>query len=1033
MRFSECHFFGINTYINRSLGSYKQSKLNRMRLLFTNLILLLFSLSVFAQNKNVVTGTVMDPTGAPLTGVTVFIKGTTSGTITDIKGSYSLNNVSSENVVVYSFMGYISQEIQINDQKVINVQLEEDNLNLDEVVVVGYGKLQVKDLTSSITTVKSEDLLKTPSGQVMQSLQGKVAGLQVVSAGAPGESPTIRIRGIGSYPGRGNENPLYVVDGVFFDNIDFLNTADIATVSVLKDASAAAIYGVRAANGVVLIETKSGKLNQKAQISYNGYYGYQVAQNVLKMANAEQYTTMALESGSAADASFISNAMQRYGRSRVNPNIPDVNTDWYDEIMRPASIQNHSLSVSGGNENTSYSLGTSYFSQEGILDMKNEYERFNLRSKIDYKASERVTVGGNMIFSNATKYTPESGAWNQAYFAVPILPIYDDLNVDATPTNYANAQDLGYRSGQNPFPTLKFNENRQKIRKLLANFYIKLDLIPQKLSFKTTYNHDYTTVDQRNVHLPYFIGNNFQRADASVVKRAETYSNQTWDNILTYTDSFGDHNVVVMAGTSYRDQAYNMLTATGLNFPTDNEQTYYIEQSETVPSENVHDDGLRQYGMSYFGRISYNFKNKYLLYGTMRADGSSKYQQKWGYFPTVGAGWVLSEENFLKDNNIIDFLKLRGSWGRLGNDKIQASDGAITTQVVTTAINDVLVSGTTTSSTFSSLKWEVTEETNVGLTAKLLNGRLSLDADYFLRDTKNAAINVSIPSVGGSVLKNVGVIRNSGFELALNWNDNISKDFSYSIGANISTLKNEVRNLFGQPHIDGGQAEFRQRSIVGEPLLAFYGREVIGVYQTDAEIQADPVALENGLVPGDLKYKDQNNDGKVDDDDRVVLGSYFPTFMYAFNLGLTYKNWEFSANMLGQTGNKILNRKRGELIWTNDGNLDADLATNRWHGEGTSNKYPSSAGLRKGWNQKMSDYFVEDGSFFRIQNIQLAYNIKKKEWFGFPIPETRISLTADRPLTVFKYNGFNPEVANGVDTQTYPIPAVYTIGLNVKF
>ncbi|RUT78297.1 SusC/RagA family TonB-linked outer membrane protein [Ancylomarina longa] len=1004
-----------------------------MRLLFTNLILLLFSLSVFAQNKSVLTGTVTDPTGAPLTGVTVFIKGTTSGTITDIKGIYSLNNVSTENVVVYSFMGYITQELQINDQKIINIQLEEDNLNLDEVVVVGYGKLHVKDLTSSITTVKSEDLLKTPSGQAMQALQGKVAGLQVVSAGAPGESPTIRIRGIGSYPGRGNENPLYVVDGVFFDNIDFLNTADIATISVLKDASAAAIYGVRAANGVVLIETKSGKPNQKAQITYDGYYGYQVAQNVLKMANAEQYTTMALESGSAADASFILNAMQRYGRSRVNPNVPNVNTDWYDEIMRPASIQNHSLSVSGGNDNTSYSLGTSYFAQEGILDMKNEYERFNLRSKIDYKASNKVTVGGNMIFSNATKYAPESGAWNQAYFAVPILPIYDDLNVNATPTNYANAQDLGYRGGQNPFPTLKFNENKQKIRKLLANFYVKLDLIPQKLSFKTTYNHNFTSIDQRNVRLPYFIGNDFQRVDASVVKRAETYSNQTWDNILTYTDSFGDHNVVIMAGSSYRDQAFNMLTATGLNFPTDQEQTYYIEQSETVPSEDVHDDGLRQYGMSYFGRVSYNYKSKYLLYGTMRADGSSKYQQKWGYFPTVGAGWVISEENFLKDVNIIDFLKLRASWGRLGNDKIQASDGAITTQVVTTAINDVLVSGTTTSSTFSSLKWEVTEETNVGLTAKLLNGRLSLDADYFLRDTKNAAINVSIPSVGGSVLKNVGVIRNSGFELALNWNDNISKDFSYSIGANISTLKNEVRNLFGQPHIDGGQAEFRQRSIVGEPLLAFYGREVVGVYQNDAEIQADPVALENGLVPGDLKYKDQNNDGKVDDDDRVVLGSYFPTFMYAFNLGLTYKNWEFSANMLGQTGNKILNRKRGELIWTNDGNLDADLATNRWHGEGTSNKYPSSAGLRKGWNQKMSDYFVEDGSFFRIQNIQLAYNIRKKEWFGFPIPETRISLTADRPLTVFKYNGFNPEVANGVDTQTYPIPAVYTIGLNVKF
>ena len=417
----------------------------------------------------------------------------------------------------------------------------------------------------------------------------------------------------------------------------------------------------------------------------------------------------------------------------------------------------------------------------------------------------------------------------------------------------------------------------------------------------------------------------------------------------------------------------------------------------------------------------------------MRADGSSKYQQKWGYFPTVGAGWVASEEGFLKDNTVINFLKLRASWGQLGNDNIQASDGATTTSVVKTAINGVLVSGTNTSSTFSSLKWEVTEETNVGLTAKLLKNKLSIDADYFIRDTKNAAIYVTIPAIGGSVLKNVGVIRNSGFEMVANWNGDLTKDLKYSIGANISTLKNQVRDLYGQPYIDGGSAEFRQRSIVGQPLLAFYGRQVVGVYQNQAEITADPVAVANGLVPGDFKYKDQNGDGKIDDSDRVVLGSYFPTFMYGLNLGLTYKNFEFTANMLGQSGNKILNRKRGEIIWTADGNMDADLALNRWHGDGTSNKYPSSSGLRRGWNQKMSDYFVEDGSFFRIQNVQLAYNISKKQLFGAKLPETRISLTADRPLTVFKYNGFNPEVANGIDTQTYPVPAVYTIGLNVKF
>lgn len=1009
-----------------------------MKKLFVLLNLLLSVSLLFAQNTITVKGKVTDAKNESVPGASILVKGTMQGTVTDIDGQYSIQ-ANLQATLVVSFVGMQTQEIPVNNRTSINVQMREESFNVDEVVVVGYGTQKVKDLTSSISTVKSDDLVKTPAGQAMQSLQGKVAGMQVVSNGGPGNSPTIRVRGVGSYPtnsdGTSNNNdaPLYVVDGMFFDNIDFLNPTDIASISVLKDASAAAIYGVRAANGVVLIETKSGSLNQKSEITYDGYYGTQVAQNVLKMSNAEQFTTMAMESGSAADASYILNAMQRYGRSRVNPNVPDVNTDWYKEIMRPAQIQNHSLGVSGGNQKATYSLGANYFDQEGILDMKNEYQRFNLRSKIDFKVNNWMTIGGSMIFSNALKWSEEAGAWNLAYFAVPILPVYDEQNVNAWPEKFANAQDLGYRSGQNPMPTLKYNSDRMKIRKMLANFYVKLDLIPEKLSYKTTYNHAFTSLDERKVNLPYFIGNSFQQKDATLTRTMTNYSDQIWDNVLTYTDRLGKHGITAMVGTSFRDEASNELKAQGLNFPTDNEQSWYIDQSGTKVADKVGDSGTHQYGFSYFGRLSYNFSDKYLVYGTMRADGSSKYQQKWGYFPTIGAGWVVSEENFLKGIEIIDFLKLRASWGQLGNDNIKASDGATTTSVLQTAIGGVLVSGTKTSNTFSSLKWEVTEETNIGLTSRLFKNRLAVDADYFIRDTKNAAINVTIPAIGGSVLKNVGIIRNQGIELSLNWSDEINKDIRYSVGANISTLKNEVRDLYGQPYIDGGSAEFRQRSIVGQPLLAFFGREVIGVYQTQAEVDTDPVAVANGLVPGDFKYKDENNDGKIDDSDRVVLGSYFPNFMYGFNFNISYKNFDLSANMVGQSGNKILNRKRGEIIWTADGNMDADLAKNRWHGEGTSNKYPSSSGLRRGWNQKMSDYFVEDGSFFRVQNVQLAYNLRKKQVFGFALPETRISLTADRPLTFFKYNGFSPEVANGIDTQTYPIPAVYTLGLNIKF
>jgi TonB-linked SusC/RagA family outer membrane protein len=1003
---------------------------------FRSMLLLLLAIAgmtAFGQERTI-SGTVTDlEANETLPGATVLIKGTTKGTATDLDGKFSLVVTPDENTMVVSFVGFESQEITIGNQNVFNIQLTTTKTSLEGVVVVGYGSAKIKDLTSSITTVKAEDIAKTPASQPLQALQGKVAGLQVVTNGSPGSGPTVRIRGIGSFPGRENEKPLYIVDGMFFGNIDMLNPADIASISVMKDASAAAIYGVRAANGVVLVETKSGAYNQKTQITYDGYFGYQVAQNVVKMANTQQFTAMAMESGSDADATFILNAMQRYGRSRVDPSIPEPNTDWYSEILRPAPIMNHSLDFSGGTEKARYSVGGNYFLQDGIMDMENKYERLNLRTKLDLKATSWLTLGGNLIFSNSMKYNAPGNAWNDAYFAVPVMPVYDEMNTNAWPTNYANAQDLGYRSGQNPFPSMDYNIDRIKQKKIFSNFYLEFNLIPKTLTFKSTYNYIFQSDDQRIVNLPWFIGNSFQNPDATITRNWLTFSRSIWDNVLTFDKSYGEHNLTVMAGTSFRDEDEQYLTAQGKNFPTDMEQSWYIAQSLNIPAEAVSDNGLREYGMSYFGRVAYNFNNKYYLYGTLRADGSNKYQETWGYFPTVGAGWVISEENFLKGNRIVDFFKLRASWGQLGNDNIPASDGAYTTYVVNTTMGGTVYSGTVVTNSYSELKWELTQETNVGFTARFLDERLSADFDWYTRDTKNAAIPVSIPSVGGSVLRPVGTIRNSGIELALDWNNKVNDKFTYNVGVNFATLKNQAIDLYGQDYIDGGTAEFRQRTYVGEPLMAFYGREIAGVYQNEQEILNDPVAVENGLVPGDFKYKDQNGDGKIDDDDRVILGSYFPSFTYGGNIGIKYMDFDLSLSVYGQEGNKILNRKRGEIIWTSDGNLDADLAENRWHGEGTSDKYPSSSGLRRGWNQKMSDYFVEDGSFFRIQNVQVGYTIQNRAWANGNFPVMRVSFTAERPLTLFKYNGFTPEVANGWDSQTYPVAAIYTIGLNIKF
>jgi TonB-dependent starch-binding outer membrane protein SusC len=1009
--------------------------------------LFVFVLSAGYAQTRVVTGKVTsadDQLGLP--GVNVIVQGTTRGTTTDAEGNYSINVELGDNALVFTFVGYKTATAEIGNQSTIDLVLESDITSLNEIVVVGYGTQEEKDLTSAITTVKSDEILKTPTSQAMQALQGRVAGVQIVSRGEPGESPTVRIRGVGSLQGK--PDPLYVVDGMFFDNIDFLNTADIESMTILKDASAAAIYGVRAANGVVLIQTKSGSYDQAPQVTYSGYYGVQVPQNVLKMSNSQQFSQYVTETGAGADIAFLNAAFDRFGRSRVNPNVPNVNTDWYDEVLQTAPIQNHSISIDGGGKNVRYSIGANYFDQDGILKhTRNEYDRANFRSKIDFEATKWLTVGGNVNISNATRYVADPSVWFNTYFAVPILPVYDELNTTATPFPLSNAKILGYRNPQNPMYNLLYNDDQFKVAKILANFYAEAELIPNKLTFRTAYNYNFGSVNERKVNFEFH--NGLTPSQSGIRKSNTTTFNQIWDNTLTYTQSFGVHNVTVLGGYSYRSESSDMLFAKGTALvpaPSfGSEEYWYIDHAGQIDASDVGDFDINNstlgkfYGASYFGRIAYNYDDRYLLYGTFRRDGTSKFQKKWGNFVTVGAGWVVTEEDFFQ-TDFVDFLKIRGSWGRLGNDSSPAAVGVATLIATETAIGGIRVPGNRVDAYFDLLdKWETTEETNIGITSRFLNDRLSLEADYYIRDTKDAALDIILPLIRDRIRRNRGVIRNSGLEVALNWSDEITEGLTYFVGGNLATLKNEVRSLGGQPYLDAGSAEFLQRSVVGESLQAFYGYEKVGVYQTQAEIDNSGLTDEfigtiaGGLAPGDFKYKDQNNDGVIDDLDRVVLGSYLPKLTYGFNLGVSYKNFDLTANFQGQSGHKILNRKRGEMIFTNDTNIDADLANNLWRGEGTSNQYPSAAGLRKSWNQKMSNYFVEDGSYFRIQNVRLAYNIVNQKLFGVTVPQTTITLTAERPLTVFNYNGFNPEVADGIDRQTYPIPGVYTLGLNVRF
>ena len=1002
------------------------------------LLLVGLALGSVAQDISVSGQVTAAEDGEGLIGATIIEQGTNNGTITDLDGSFQLTLSSPEAVLLVSYVGYEPVEIPVNNRTQIDIQLSLDINSLDEVVVVGYGSQRSKDLTSAITTIGPEEITRVPTSQAMQTLQGKVAGVQIVSSGAPGASPTVRVRGVGTL--EGDSKPLYVVDGMFLDDIDFLNPSDIKSISVLKDASAAAIYGVKAANGVILIETKDGAYGQEATLTYEGYWGVQVPQNVLELANTAQFADYAYATGVNADVAFFNNAFQRYGRSRDNPNLPAVDTDWYDEVMRAYSpMQSHTLTASGGNEQSRYSVSAGYFNQEGLLEeVKNSYERFNFRTKVDMNIKEWIKVGANVNITRAEQHVAPEAIWFNAYFAVPIIPVYDPANTAAYPEQLANARNLGYRGRQNPYFNMLYNDDQNKSGRMLGNFFADVELIPNKLTFRTQYNYNYNALNARNIDFEYQDGVQFHQS--GLYKANETYFDQVHDNYLTYNDQFGKHSITAMVGYSWRTERFHKLFIQGdsLNVSPsfgNEELWYYTNPAEEINLDASGDDGSSFNGTSYFGRLAYNYADRYLIYGTLRRDGTNKFQQKWGLFPTVGIGWVISEESFF-DVGPVDFLKLRGSWGKLGNAGVNAAIGQPVYETQVLAIDDQLESGYVANKQYDYLdRWETTVETNIGISSTLLDGRLSLEADYYVRDTEDAALTVILPLVRASVRRNAGSFRNQGVEIAANWADHLSNNLKYTIGFNFATLKNEVLELGGQQYLDAGSAEFRQRSIIGSPLRAFYGYEVEGVFQTTEEISQSGLTEEfiadRSLVPGDFIYKDQNGDGVIDDLDRVVLGSNLPELTYGFNLGVTYKRFDLTAHFQGQSGHKILNRKRGEIIFTTDTNLDAELVTNLWNGEGSSNKYPSAAGLRKGYNQAMSDYFVEDGSYFRIQNVRLSYSLKGNSLGGRQMPDARITLTAERPLTVFSYNGFNPEVADGIDRQTYPIPAVYTVGLNL--
>lgn len=987
---------------------------------------MLISFSSFAQQT--IRGIVKaSDTGESLPGVNVTVKGTTRGTITDYDGKYELSVMPSDNIVIFSFIGYEDQEVAIANRTVIDITLQVKSTQMQEVVVVGYGTQKTKDLTAPIVTVKGEELSKQIASNPMNALQGKVTGLQIISSGIPGSGATVKIRGVGSIGDYAN--PLYVVDGVFVDNIDFLSASDIQDLTVLKDASAAAIYGVRAANGVILITTKKGTKGEPV-FTYDNYVGIQIPVNVMKMATKDQYVTLLNE----ANANVT-------GYVPKDPNNYPTSTDWYSELLRPAAMTNHNIEITGATDKTQYSIGGNYIYQNGIMDSKNYYERYNLRGRLDQQVNSYLKVGFNTILSNYDKYVPNSNAFFSAYVNPPVYPVYDNSNTDAYPVKFGSPQTYGFGNQYgNPVATAYYTDDYEKGHKNVFSIYTDFELIKDKLFYKLAYNQDQEDWNYRYYDPEFYVGGSQGVTKSSLTKTSGNSSKQILDNLITFKKSTGKTTYALLLGQSTRIEKWETLSGYANSVPDYDDQSKYLVNG-SYSDRNAYDAAARYNGISFFTRGSFNVKEKYLTTVTFRADASSKYQQKWGYFPSVGLGWNVTNENFDRINNIFSNLKVRFSWGLMGNDNIPSNSYVTLGQMgigSSGVFGDNLVDGMGAQTVLQNyLRWETVNEFDLGVDYTLKNNKLSGEMDFYRRVTDNVVFYAPIATGGGvtELLDNNGKVLNSGLEFSITWKDEISKDFNYSITFNATTIHNEVLELNGRDYIPGGyvRGNYTTRTAVGHPIGSFYGYEIVGVYKSESEALADPVsqAIKD---KGYFKYKDQNGDNIIDDKDKVYLGSPIPWLIAGLNFGMNYKKFDFSLAIASQVGNKILNAKRMNRDVFSDGNYDEDFYTNRWTSSNKSSTYPSAEAYNTSFIQQANDFFVENGSYIRIQNIQIGYTIDKLKY----ISKLRIFLTAQRPYTFFTYNGFTTEIAgtpisSGIDNTLYPMQAIYTLGLKLIF
>lgn len=995
-------------------------------------VLLALSYSVLSsQNLKKITGTVTDEKQEPIIGASVVVKGTTKGVSTDFDGNFSLE-VPQNAVLSVSTIGYQTQEISVGNKTKFLIVLKEEQQQLEEVVVVGYGTVRKKDLTGAVASVSGKNLKDKPLASAGEALQGRAAGIQVTVSGKPGDNVSFRIRGISTI---NNSEPLLVIDGVPTDlGINALNMNDVENIDVLKDASATAIYGSRGANGVVLITTRKGKSGE-GKLTFSTNVGVQTATGIPQMLNATQFASLHNEmiANYNKGVSTSSQLLQRIDFE--DPTVLGEGTDWLDALFRTAFMRNYSLSYSGGNEKSNYYVSGSVFDQDGIV-LNTSYRRYTVQFNGESRVHSWIKFGNNLTLSHDVK---KSGDYNirMAMASQPTQPIYN------TDGSYAGPDTPAYQYGdiRNPIGTALINGNgTTKGYNILGNIYAEITPV-KNLIFKTLGGIDFKFWEHRSFS-PKYNWKPIPQPQSSLYEEANKSTTFLWDNTLTYTNTFKDkHFLNIMIGTSAQNNIYNRMNASVQEFLSDQNNQLNNGLLNPTVGGTMNDWSI----FSLIGRLNYTFADKYLLTATVRHDGSSRFskENRWGTFPSFSIAWRLSEEPFFKENKWINDVKLRLGYGMTGNQ-----DGIDNYAYFTRLKTGQYVFNNTPVSTLyphvmpnPDVKWETVEQFNGGIDLTLINNRVNLIFDAYLKNTSNMLVPMSVPLTTGysdvdvpSV--NAGKIQNKGLELTIS-SQNTKGNFEWNTDFNISYNQNKVLKMNdGIPLFTGIDINMTkvQVSAEGKPVNSFYGYVTNGIFQNVAEVTNYAVQVVGGTAPGDIKFRDLDNNGVINSDDRTYIGNPFPKWNFSLNNSFAYKNFDLQIFFQGVAGNDIYNANR---IWQEGMSVPQNQIVrvlDRWTGEGTSNSVPRAVYSDPNQNVRHSNRFIEDGSYLRLKNLTLGYTLPKEVSERFHTEMVRLYFSCQNLWTLTNYIGFDPEVGtSGVDLGTYPVTRTMSFGLNIQF